>query len=751
VNIVPQVSIAIRAFRRRWLREAIESVLSQTHADLELVIYDDSGDLADIVDGYAADPRVRYHRAEPRGGPSGRFRAAVSLCRGEYIGVLDDDDRYEPQFVARLLAALRAEPAAGVAFCRGAWELDGRRVLAADPWPEGVLAGAAVKLLECRLSVQPSRMLIRSAALEAAQRRQPIPDDVAPDLWVNIRTAVDGWAHVLVGEHLVVQRWHADQLSRRDEGDIPVATLRALVIDDPALDRVRRATLARQLVRRALFRLRASRREAARADLREARCADASAFMAVRRALGIAARVPLAGPLAARAGLALPWLRRRRALPPGARGRDDMTGQIGRDAATLALGSIPAQALLVASAPLLTRFFTPAEVGAAGVLIGVLTFSALLACLRFDVAIALARDARETAALCAVSLLAGTAVTAALGLAVATFAQPLLAAANVAEMAAYAWLVPVHAAIATIGLVAAGLLVRQRLYAGLARARLAQAASQSAVQIGAGAAGAAAGWIAIGATAGAAAHAVTAFAATRRVLRSRVAAETGRASIGIAARTRGALADAPGAARRWARFVSWSSIATALQGATAAVVPGLIAALHGPAAAGLFVLAQRLLTAPVALGSEAIASAWFGTAAEIVRSARGGLREPLRAITRALATGGGLALLVVLLVGAPLFGTIFGAAWREGGTLLLVLAPLSASLLVAIPAGQALQALGRTDLLTAVSAARLAAGVGTLLAADALGWSLEAGLAAFAVAGAAISTVLMAVAWRLAR
>ena len=320
MNIVPQVSIAIRAFRRRWLREAIESVLSQTHDDLELVIYDDSGDLADLVGQYEADPRIRYHRARRRNGPGGRFRAALSLCRGEFVGLLDDDDRYEPQFVARLLAALRAEPAAGIAFCRGAWDKDGRRVLAADPWPEGVLAGAAEKLLACRLSVQTSRMLIRRAALEAAERRQPMPDDVAPDLWVNVRTAVDGWAHLVVGQHLVVQRWHPDQLSRRDEGDIPVATFRTLAIDDPELERVRRATLARQLVRRALFRLGAGRRKAAQADLLDARRADASAFTAVRRALGIAAWVPLAGPLAARAGFALPWLRRRHALPPGARG-----------------------------------------------------------------------------------------------------------------------------------------------------------------------------------------------------------------------------------------------------------------------------------------------------------------------------------------------------------------------------------------------------------------------------------------------
>jgi glycosyltransferase involved in cell wall biosynthesis len=320
VNAAPEVSIAIRAFRRRWLSEAIDSVLAQTYRDLELIIYDEAGALADVAARYDTDRRVRYHHGERHGGPGGRFRAALSLCRGEYVGLLDDDDRYEPQFVARLLAALKAEPTAGIAFCRTAWRLDDGRMVPSDPLPTGRLADAAGKLLACRLAIASSRMLIRRVAIEAAGRRQAMPDEVAPDLWTNVNVAASGWAHLAVGEQLVVQRWHADQLSRRDEGDIAVATFKSLVVYDPRLERIRRATLARQLVRRAIFRLRAGRREAARADLREARNVDAFAMSQLRWMFGAAARIPVAGPIAARTLLALPWLRRPRALPPsGAR------------------------------------------------------------------------------------------------------------------------------------------------------------------------------------------------------------------------------------------------------------------------------------------------------------------------------------------------------------------------------------------------------------------------------------------------
>ena len=75
-------------------------MLAQTHRDLELVIYDDAGDLEALATA-TGDPRVRYHRAEERRTASGRFTAAVALCRGEYIGILDDDDAYAPDFVGR--------------------------------------------------------------------------------------------------------------------------------------------------------------------------------------------------------------------------------------------------------------------------------------------------------------------------------------------------------------------------------------------------------------------------------------------------------------------------------------------------------------------------------------------------------------------------------------------------------------------------------------------------------------------------
>jgi glycosyltransferase involved in cell wall biosynthesis len=313
----PAVSIAIRAYRRRWLGAAVSSVLAQTHHDLELVIYDDAGDLEDVANA-ARDGRVRYHRAERRLQASGRFLAAVGVCRAPYVGLLDDDDRYEPAFVARLLEALEKDPEAGVAFCRTTWEADGRRIRPRDSRPPGRQPNLPTAMLADGWTVAPSQMLVRRTALEAAARVQPMPDGVAPDVFVNVRIALAGWHHVLVDAPLVVCRWHADQSSRRfpSANDVAVATWRSIELGEAALSRLRDRRLARAHLVRAFDRLRAGDTRGAREDVRAAAGACHSAWRGPRRLLRAAAAVGPAGRMAATAWLAWSPQGRRRAEPP---------------------------------------------------------------------------------------------------------------------------------------------------------------------------------------------------------------------------------------------------------------------------------------------------------------------------------------------------------------------------------------------------------------------------------------------------
>lgn len=308
MNEVPVVSVAIRAYRRAWLGGAIASVLGQTWGDLELVVYDDAGDLGDVAASFR-DHRLHYVRAEKKMSASGRFAAAVALCRGRYIGVLDDDDRYEPEFVERLVSVLEKDADAGAAVCRVV--RDGRGIRSVEPaaGPPGRQTDLVRKILVERWVVTPSMMLLRRAALDAAEALQPMPEGVAPDVFVNARLALAGWHHVLVDDVLTVRGWHDDQLSRAPHFiDTAVATFERLQIADPVLDRLRRGELARFLILRAARNLLHINLSAALSDLRAARGADSEVNRLSWLLLGIAVRVPLFGPMVRRLG----WAVRRR-------------------------------------------------------------------------------------------------------------------------------------------------------------------------------------------------------------------------------------------------------------------------------------------------------------------------------------------------------------------------------------------------------------------------------------------------------
>lgn len=112
----PLVSVVVPVYRTPevFLREMVESVLSQTYRNLELCIADGSGedDTAEkvIEDYMRQDPRIRYEKLADNLGIAGNTNAALSLASGEYLALLDHDDLLEEHALFEVVKWLSAHP-----------------------------------------------------------------------------------------------------------------------------------------------------------------------------------------------------------------------------------------------------------------------------------------------------------------------------------------------------------------------------------------------------------------------------------------------------------------------------------------------------------------------------------------------------------------------------------------------------------------------------------------------------------------
>jgi glycosyltransferase involved in cell wall biosynthesis len=111
---MPKISVCLPTFNgSKYLAEAIDSVLSQSVQDLELVIGDDgsSDETKQMIEGYASrDPRIHYVFNPKNIGYLRNTNAILKRCTGQYIKTFAQDDAFEPGCFERLLQILETQP-----------------------------------------------------------------------------------------------------------------------------------------------------------------------------------------------------------------------------------------------------------------------------------------------------------------------------------------------------------------------------------------------------------------------------------------------------------------------------------------------------------------------------------------------------------------------------------------------------------------------------------------------------------------
>ena len=117
---MPRVTVLIPTYQSAgFISEAIDSVLTQSYGDYEILIVDDDSTDAtvDILNGYR-DGRIRVIRG-PGEGLAAALNRGIAQARGEYIARLDSDDLMAPGRLEKQVRYMDGHPE--VLVC-GGWQ-----------------------------------------------------------------------------------------------------------------------------------------------------------------------------------------------------------------------------------------------------------------------------------------------------------------------------------------------------------------------------------------------------------------------------------------------------------------------------------------------------------------------------------------------------------------------------------------------------------------------------------------------------
>src|SRR5438874_1425613 len=115
-----QVTLLIPAYNYgRFIAQALDSLLTQTLRDLELIVIDDasSDETPHIVAQYASDSRVRVVRHEQNQGHIKSYNEGLAMASGVYVGILSADDYcLRPDALERQVALFAQNPRIGMVY-----------------------------------------------------------------------------------------------------------------------------------------------------------------------------------------------------------------------------------------------------------------------------------------------------------------------------------------------------------------------------------------------------------------------------------------------------------------------------------------------------------------------------------------------------------------------------------------------------------------------------------------------------------
>ena len=242
---MPLISVIIPVYNNEsTIQETIESVLTQSFSDLELIVINDgSQDSTLKIVSSILDPRLKVF-SYPNAGLAATRNRGVSHASGEYISFIDADDLWTPDKLEAQFKALQANPQAAVAYSWTDWIDESGQFL--RPGGHISVNGDVFATLLVRDFVESgSNPLIRAEALaEVGGFDESLPAVEDWDMWLRLAARYE---FVCVPSPQILYRVSSSSMSsnvwKMEAGSLRVIE-RAFAVAPESLQHLKREVLA---------------------------------------------------------------------------------------------------------------------------------------------------------------------------------------------------------------------------------------------------------------------------------------------------------------------------------------------------------------------------------------------------------------------------------------------------------------------------------------------------------------------------
>lgn len=355
-----------------------------------------------------------------------------------------------------------------------------------------------------------------------------------------------------------------------------------------------------------------------------------------------------------------------------------------RNVVVISSSSALGQLLTVIVAPILTRIYSPSDMGVMRIYLSILGIITVSSALNYEMAIPLPEDDSSAINLLALSLSILLLVSTLVGIAFIFLGTQLLEIFDAVIIVDYVWLLP-------IGMLGYGIYnilsywaVREKAYAVIAKTKLIKSLGMVMTQLGLGAITANPIGLIIGELVGHFSGALTSaklIINRNKVLLPSISIDGVRK---VAARY-----------RRFPLLSSWSTLLNAF-GSQLPIL--FISAIYGSEVLGWISLGQTIMVVPLSLIARSVSEVFFGEFAQAANDNNGQLPRLFRRMLISMVVISLPVVILFALLGPILTPIIFGNRWLEAGIYMRILAPKIFFQTIAQPTGSALAVLERQDL-----------------------------------------------------